>query len=261
MQCLTRPWGHLHFRVEGPKAGPALVFVNSLGTDLRMWDAVVALFPQYRCLRSDKRGHGLSACPAEPWAVADLARDTLDLMDHVGIVRAVVIGCSVGGMIAQSVAAQAPGRVAGLVLSNTAAKIGTAESWQARIEAVQTGGMASIAEAVLDRWFPVRLRDQPQAQPWLTMLQRCDADGYIGTCRVLADADLRAAMTTLTLPALVLAGSEDQSTPVELVTTFANALPQARLEVIDGSGHIPAIDAPIATAARIAAFLTEIGHD
>ncbi|MBH1974588.1 MAG: 3-oxoadipate enol-lactonase [Rhodobacteraceae bacterium] len=259
MQCLTRPWGHLHFRGDGPKAAPALVFANSLGTDLRMWDAVVALLPQYRCIRFDKRGHGLSACPVAPWSIADLGGDVIDLMDHLGVARAVVIGCSVGGMIAQSVAAQAPGRVAGLVLSNSAAKIGTAEAWQARMDAVQSGGMTSIAEAVLDRWFPASLRTQPQALPWLTMLQRCDAAGYIGTCRVLADTDLCAAAATLSMPALVLAGSEDQATPVELVRAFAQTLPQARLQVLDGSGHIPAIDAPGATAALIKAFLTEIG--
>jgi 3-oxoadipate enol-lactonase len=260
MHCLMRPWGHMHFRDDGSKAAPALVFANSLGTDLRMWDEVVALLPDCRCIRFDKRGHGLSACPTEPWTIDDLGRDVIDLMDHLGIARAVVIGCSVGGMIAQSVAAQASGRVAGLVLSNTAAKIGTEEAWQARIDAVQAGGMNSIAEAVLDRWFPANLRKQPKALLWLTMLQRCDADGYAGTCRVLANTDLRAAAATLSMSALVLAGSEDQATPVDLVAAFALTLPHARFEVLDGSGHIPAIDAPEATAAQINTFLTEIAH-
>ena len=119
MSVLMRPWGHQHYRIRGPQDGAAVLFLNSLGTDLRMWDGVVDQLPEIRAIGMDKRGHGLSATPAGDWTLDDLAHDALALMDHLGVGRAVVAGCSIGGMIAQAMATLAPDRVRGLFLSNT----------------------------------------------------------------------------------------------------------------------------------------------
>ncbi len=254
MQILMRPWGHMNFVETGPKNAPALLFVNSLGTDLRMWEQVCARLP-YRCIRFDKRGHGLSATPAKDWTVENLADDGVALLDHLNIDKAVIAGCSVGGMVAQAIGIHHPSRVRALVLSNTAAKIGTADSWQVRIDAVQSHGIASIADVILDRWFPKSFRASTAALPWQTMLLRVDPVGYMQTCRALAQADLRAGLATMTLPVLLIAGSEDQSTPPALVTETAALITNAQLLELEGSGHIPAIDAPEATARAIADFL------
>ncbi|HSF64821.1 MAG TPA: 3-oxoadipate enol-lactonase [Paracoccaceae bacterium] len=257
MACLMRPWGHMQFRDTGG-AGDALVFANSLGTDSRMWDEVIDALPGRRCITFDKRGHGLSATPGAPWRVEDLADDLRALMDARGVGRAVIVGCSIGGIIAQALAVAHPGLVRGLVLSNTAAKVGTPEAWQARIDAVRAGGLASIAGAVLERWFAPGFLASDAVRPWRQMLLGCDAAGYAGTCAALAQADLRAHVGAIAAPVLMIAGSADQATPPDLVAETAAAIPGARLVVLEGSGHIPAIDAPDAVARAIADFLETI---
>jgi 3-oxoadipate enol-lactonase len=255
MSVLIRPWGHLHFMDQGPRDAPAILFANSLGTDLRMWTGVTDLLATHRCIRFDMRGHGLSATPADDWTVQDIAADAVALLDHLGIARATIAGCSVGGMVAQALAIDHPARATALIPSNTAAKIGTEESWQSRITAIETAGIASIADMVLDRWFPKAFRASPDALPWCTMLLRTDPAGYIQTCRALSRADLRIGVANLSLPTLMIAGTEDQATPPALVQETAALISGARLTVLQGSGHIPAIDAPATTAAAITAFL------
>lgn len=137
---------------------------KSLGTDLRMWDAVVAVLPGWHHIRFAAPGHGLSATPLTDWHVTDLADDAATLLDHVGIDRAVIGGCSMGGMISQAMAIRHPHRVRGLILSNPAAKIGTADAWVARMDAVRQGGLGAISTAVLDRWFPLPFRHNLASQ-------------------------------------------------------------------------------------------------
>jgi 3-oxoadipate enol-lactonase len=258
MSVLIRPWGHMHYRDEGSPNLTPIVFANSLGSDLRMWDGVVEQLTAYRRIRFDKRGHGLSATPTSPWTVEDLADDVVALMDHLGLARAVIAGCSIGGIIGQAMGIHHAGRCNALLLSNTAAKIGTSDSWAARIAAIEAGGMASIADMVLERWFAPSYLASPEALPWRTMFLRNDPAGYIGTCRALSLADLRAGLHTIKVPVLMLAGSTDQSTPPALVRETAAQIPGARVALLEGTGHIPAIEAPEVTTQTIAAFLAEL---
>jgi 3-oxoadipate enol-lactonase len=254
MSVLMRPWGHLHYRVRGPVGALPVLFLNSLGTDLRMWEAVIDRLPDLHCIGMDKRGHGLSATPAVGWTMQDLAEDALALMDHLGLARVMVAGCSIGGIIAQQMGVMSPDRVAGLFLSNTAPKVGTADSWAARVAAVQTQGIAAIAPQILERWFAPAFRASPACLPWEVMLRRADPAGYIGTCQVLAKVDLTADLGRITAPVLMLAGSADLSTPTDLVRATAARIAGARVVELEGSGHIPAIDAPEAVAALLAEF-------
>lgn len=265
MHCLLRPWGHMNYRLTGPMGGPGaspvLAFANSLGTDLRMWDDVTAAlalaFPGMSFLGFDKRGHGLSATPDAPWDIADLSDDLTALLDHLGVAQAVIAGCSVGGMIAQDFAARRPERVTALILSNTAAQIGTAAAWQARIDAVRSQGIAAIAPAILERWFPAGFLATPEALPWATMLLRSDPAGYAETCAALSRADLTAGLAGIAAPTLAIAGGADLATPAPLVEATAARIAGCRFALLPGSGHLPAIDAPAETAALIATFLKE----
>lgn len=254
MPVLMRPWGHMHFVDEGPKDAPAILFANSLGTDLRMWEGVSRRLP-HRCIRFDKRGHGLSATPAADWAVEDIADDAMALLDHLAIDQAIIAGCSVGGMVAQAIGIHHPKRARALILSNTAAKIGTPESWQTRISAIEENGIASIADLIMDRWFSKTFCASDAVLSWRTMLLRADPAGYIRTCQALSRADFRAGLVNLDLPVLLIAGSEDQSTPPALVAETAAMIRGAKLIELQGSGHIPAIDAPEATRRAITNFL------
>ncbi len=254
MQVLTRPWGAMHYRVDGPTGAPAVVFANSLGTDLRLWDAVLPLLPGLRLIRYDKRGHGLSDRGGD-CSIADLADDLAALIEAETPGGAVVVGLSIGGAIAQALAAQRPDLVRALVLSNTAARLGTPESWQTRISAIEQGGIAAIADAVMERWFAPAFRATPQLAPWRNMVLRSDPQGYIAACRVLAGFDLTASTATLRLPALVIAGGQDGASPPDLVASTAALIPGAAFHILPDAGHLPCVETPAAWAALVAPFL------
>lgn len=234
----------LHYRLR-PGAGRPVVFLNSLGTDFRIWDEVISrleLSAPVLCM--DKRGHGLS--DEGPVSLEQLAQDAAGLMDHLGLGGALVCGVSVGGMIAQLLAAQRPDQAAGLVLCNTGARIGDANSWNARIGAVHDQGIEAMAEAILDRWFSAGYRSHHPAAlaGWRNMLTRTPPAGYAAVCGAIRDSDLSQISANLALPALCLAGSEDQATPPAVVEELAQVLPGARYRLIRGSGHLPCIEAP-----------------
>lgn len=233
----------MHYRVDGAVDGPAVIFANSLGTDLRLWDAVVPLLPaSLRIIRYDKRGHGLSDLGG-PALIADYADDMIALLEALVTDKVIVVGLSVGGLIAQAVAAKRPDLPSVLVLSNTAAKLGTAESWQARINAVADGGLASIADAVMDRWFAPSFRASPAVTPWRNMLIRTPARGYTAACATLASADQTAATRALRLPTLVIAGAADGASPPDIVRATADLIPGAAFHLIPDVGHLPCVEA------------------
>lgn len=262
MHCVRRGELSLNVTVEGPADGAPVMLLNSLGTDLRVWDAVAPRLPEgLRIIRMDKRGHGLSDGPEARWSVADLAEDAAFVLESLGARDVAVVGLSVGGMIAQALAAARPDLVRALVLSGTAPRIGTAEMWNARIAAVETTGIAPIAEAVLERWFTARFRAEDPAYPlWRNMLVRTPARGYAATCAAIRDADLTATTAALRLPVLAMVGDGDGSTPPELVRAMADLIPGARFEIITDAGHIPGAEKPAEIARLIGDFLKETGH-
>ena len=250
----------VHHHQTGPADAPLLVFVNSLGTDLRVWDALLPkLADRFCCVRYDKRGHGLTDATPGPYSIAGLAADLAALLDARGARGVVVCGLSIGGMIAQALAAARPDLVRGLVLMDTAHKIGTAEMWNERIAAIRAGGIASIADAILTRWFsPAFHRDQPaELAGWRNMLTRTPLEGYLGCCAAIRDADLTEAARGLAVPTLCMVGDQDGSTPPELVAELADLVPNGRLITIEGAGHLPCVEQPDAVAAAISGFLAE----
>ena len=249
----------LHYRLAGPAAGPVIAFSNSLGTDLRIWDDVVArLGSRYRLLTYDKRGHGLSDSPPGEYSLEDHVDDLAGLFDRLGIAKAVICGVSIGGLIARGFASRHPERTLALVLCDTALKFGDATMWTTRIEAVRRGGMAAIADAVMERWFsPEFIRDRPDdLAGWRNLFLRNDVEGYASTCATLRSAEAG----EVKAPSLVVAGAEDRSTPVETVRDLARAIPGARFEIVPGAGHIPSIEQPDKLAGLIERFLEETGH-
>ena len=149
----------VHYRVDGDLNGAPIVFSNSLGTDLRLWDKIVPLLPEgLRIIRYDKRGHGLSSCPKGPYSMGALVRDTERLLEWLEVKDALFVGLSIGGMIAQGLAVKRLDLVRAMVLSNTAAKIGQPKMWQERIDAVNKGGIEALEEPILERWFSKEFR-------------------------------------------------------------------------------------------------------
>ncbi|HTN63936.1 MAG TPA: 3-oxoadipate enol-lactonase [Devosia sp.] len=253
----------LHYRVRGRADAPVLALVNSLGTDARIWDGVIALLaPHYRIVSYDKRGHGLSDAPAGDYTIAQHADDLAGLLDHLGIAHCALAGVSVGGLIAQDFAIRYSQRLTALVLCDTAAQIGTDAMWNTRIAAVRGPGLASIVEPVMQRWFTPSYRHmQPvDLAGWRNMFLRMPAQGYAGTCAALRDADLTQAVATIITPTLVLVGDQDLSTPPDLVRATADRIPHARFYTIAGAGHLPMIEQPEALASLLQQFFNEVGH-
>ena len=251
----------LHWREDGDPVGAPVVFANSLGTDLRLWDKVIARLPQgYRYIRYDKRGHGLSDCPPGPYSMGALVRDAERLLDALEVRDCVFVGLSIGGMIAQGLAVKRLDLVRAMVLSNTAAKIGTTEMWHARIAAAREGGLAPMADAVMERWFSRAFRLGAELAGWRNMMVRTPLEGYVGCCAAIAGTDFYTPTSGLTLPTLAIAGSEDGSTPPDLVRETADLIRGSEFHLIRGAGHLPCVEAPEAYAARLAQFLERVGH-
>jgi 3-oxoadipate enol-lactonase len=253
----------LHYICVGGKDKPALIFANSLGSDLHIWDEVVeSLADQFRIVRYDLRGRGLSEAAPPPYSAGDLSEDLIGLMNVLGIGQAIICGISVGGIIAQGAALDHPERVRGLVLSDTAARIGSVESWQQRIDLVRAEGLEAWKEPTMERWFSREYRQNcPQAiRGYATMLLKTAPDGYIGTCCALRDADFHAMAGLIKAPVLVLCGAEDIATPPESGRELARLIPGAKFSLIEGAGHLPCIEKPAAMAARIMQFFREVQH-
>jgi 3-oxoadipate enol-lactonase len=186
----------LHYTLDGLPAGVPLVFLNSLGTDLRIWDKVILhLAGRYRLIRYDKRGHGLSDSPPGPYTIHSHVDDLAGLLAYLQVDEVILIGVSVGGMIALDYAASRPQQDKALVLCDTAAKIGTAAMWNERIDTLRQNGMAHLADDILARWFsPALIKEHPaDYRGYFNMLTRMPVDGYIATCEAIRDADLREA--------------------------------------------------------------------
>src|SRR5277367_5857635 len=237
----------IHYRDQGQRDGPALVFINSLGTDFRIWNEVAAILaPDFRIVTYDKRGHGLSESGPDENDIADYARDLAALLDAVAVGRATIVGLSIGGLIAQELYRQNPERVAALVLCDTAAKIGTDEVWDQRIAEVERGGIEALADAVLQRWFTAHFRAARSTElaGMRAMLTRTPRQGYLAACGALKRADLRSYAGQIETPTLCLVGDQDGSTPVALVRETAVLIPRSRFEIVEGAGHLPNVERP-----------------
>ncbi|WP_407540928.1 4-carboxymuconolactone decarboxylase [Deinococcus radiomollis] len=254
---------HYALTKAGSAAGAALrhplVFLNSLGSDLRLWEEVAEHFRGERVtLRSDMRGHGLTDAPAGEYRLQDLSGDLKGLLEALSLEKVVLVGVSVGGMVALDFARRFPERVAGVVLCDTGLKIGSAQLWADRIRGVQAGGMEAVADAVLSRWFtPAFFSEQPTlARGYRTLLARTPASGYLGVCAALRDADLSGG-GPLGVLTLVLCGDADLSTPPDLSRALADEL-AAPLYLIPGAGHLPCTERPEAVVAHLVTFLAEM---
>ena len=255
------PEGTTHWREDGSPDGPPVVFAHALGLDLTLWDRLIPLLPQsLRLIRYDLRGHGASSCPAPPYRMGALVSDVERLLDTLDVRNSVFVGLSIGGLIAQGLTVKRLDQVRAMVLSNTAARIGTAETWETRIASVRSGGMEAIADATMERWFARAVRTTPEAQAMRDLLLQCRPDGYVGCAAAIAGTDFYETTATLTLPTLSIAGSEDGSTPPDLVRETAALVRGSRFQLIRGAGHLPCVDRPADYAAALAGFLRDIGH-
>lgn len=260
MPLIFFPDLRLNAELSGPADGPPVVLLHALGTSLRIWDGVLPHLHGNRVLTLDMRGHGLSDVPPAPYAMGALIHDAERVMDHFALRDAVVVGLSIGGLIAQGLATKRLDLVRAMVLSNTAARIGIASQWQTRIEAVRAGGLAAVADATMERWFGRLWRDQPAMPAFRDLLLRTDPEGWCGAAAAIAGTDFYTPTAALRLPTLAIAGANDGSTPPDLVRETADLIAGSRFHLIRGAGHLPMAERPAEYGSAIAGFLKEIGH-
>lgn len=246
------------YRLDGAPAAPVLVLSNSLGTALEMWDPqMAALIERFRVLRYDVRGHGASDVPPGAYSMDRLARDAVELLDALDVERAHFLGLSMGGMVGQWLAVRAPERLHRLVLANTAMYMGPPSAWQQRIDQVLHDGMPAIADAIVERWFTPRFRasDPGAVDQVRAMLLATPAAGYAACCAAIRDMDLRPTAPLITHPALLIAGTDDPSTPPERADELAAAL-RVRARVVRlEAAHLSNVEQPNAFAAAALDFL------
>jgi 3-oxoadipate enol-lactonase len=246
------------YRVDGPADAPVVVFINSLGTDHRMWDPQLSAFSErFRVVRYDSCGHGASVLRPGAVTIDVLGRDLVLLLDNLAIECAHLCGCSLGGVITLWTATHYPARVNRAVVANSGAKVGTAEGWDARIAAVRRGGMAAMREPTLGRFFSERFRSDHagETQRIAETLDAVDPEGYIAACQALRDADLRPSVSSIQVPMLIVAGALDVATPPRLQEELHAAIPASQLLVIAEAAHLSNIEQPDVFNERVLAFL------
>ena len=221
----------IYWRVDGRADNPPLLLVNSLGTDHAMWAPVLAgLTRAFRVIRMDSRGHGASDAPKGDCTLERLGRDALAVADAAGAARFHFAGVSLGGMTGMWIAANAPERIDRLVLANTSATIDPT-TFDARIAAIRQGGLASVADAVLGRFFtaPYIARNTEHFATVRQTLLQLDPDGYIGCCAAIRDMVLLPQLPSIRAATLVIAGSFDPSTPPDHGHRIAQTIPGATI--------------------------------
>ncbi|TCO56951.1 3-oxoadipate enol-lactonase [Actinocrispum wychmicini] len=231
----------VHYTIEGPHDAPVVLLSGSIGSSTDMWlPQREALADEYRVISCDHRGHGKSPVPPGPYSVAEMATDVLALLDRLDVEKAHFCGLSLGGAIGMWLGRYHPHRIDQLVLACTSANFGPKEMWADRIDLARKEGMEWIAGLSMPRWLTQGFIDQePQtAERVRTMLASTPLDGYTGACEAIGDWDFADKLPDLPTPTLVIAGSEDPSTPPEHAREIAALVPRSRMVVLDGAAHL-----------------------
>jgi 3-oxoadipate enol-lactonase/4-carboxymuconolactone decarboxylase len=246
----------IHVLLDGPPGATALVLLHSLGTNAHIWDEQAAVLAHsFRVIRPDMRGHGLTGCTPGPYNMSLFANDLAGLLDALGVACAHIGGISIGGLIAQAFAATHPARASSLILVDTALAIPPAQSWTERAALVRAEGIGVIADAVIARWVTAAFLDAPAAAGLRAMLLRTPKEGYAAAAEAIAAADFTASTAALNIPALVIVGDQDQSTPVASADALQRALAGSGLVVVAEAAHIPTVEKPAEITTAISNFL------
>jgi 3-oxoadipate enol-lactonase len=258
MQVVVSDGAELRYEHMPRPGAPALLFINSLGASLEMWnDQADTLGEHFECVRYDARGHGKSTTGTRDELSLDLlAHDAIAVLDACGIARAHLCGISLGGMTAMTIAQQWPDRVLKLVLCNTSAYLPPRDAWQTRIDGVRATGLAANADAAIERWFtPEFRRAQPEKVEYIRELfLATDPRGYAACATAIRDMDLRETIKSITARTLVIAGAKDPATPPQHAELIAAHIEGAKLVTLDAA-HLSNIEQAQGFNAALGEFL------
>ncbi len=257
MPLIDSHHAQIHYALEGQAVKPVLVLSNSLGTDFSMWDPQVAEFVKsFRVLRYDTRGHGRSPVTPGPYSIGQLAEDVLGLADALKMDRFHFCGLSMGGMVGMWLAVNAPQRLLKLVLCSTAAKIGTPEMWNARIDTVRKQGMKPVAAATIERWFSpaFRAKNPATVASIQKMLEAAHPEGYAACCAAVRDFDFCEQLQRIRTSTLVISGTYDPATPPADGRFLTDHIQGARYVELNAA-HLSNVEDPDRFTREVSTFL------
>ncbi|KZD21922.1 3-oxoadipate enol-lactonase [Tardiphaga robiniae] len=248
----------LNVSVEGRDSGPTLMMSNSLGCTMAMWEPQMpALTKLFRVIRYDRRGHGKSGMNG-PTSMERYGKDVLAILDDLNIDKVHWCGLSMGGMVGQWLGANAPERFNKIILANTSCYYPDPTNWHNRIKAVREGGLAAVADAVIGGWLTADFRErEPETTAKMkAMLIASPVEGYLAACEALSTLDQRALLPKIKSPTLVIAGRQDNATPVAAGELIRSNIPGASMTLLDAA-HISNVEQPYAFTDAVVGFLTQ----
>jgi 3-oxoadipate enol-lactonase len=236
----------LRVLAEGKEGAPWVVMSHSIMADSHIFDEqAAALRDRFRVLRIDIRGHGDSDASPAPYDMALLVQDVVKVLDHFGIDKAHFLGLSLGGMIGFGLGLAHPQRLVSLVIASARADApaGFVSAWDDRIALIHRGGMKALATPTIERWFmPEFLAANSAVRMRISaMIENVKPQGFEGCARALQGLNYLQDLGRIQTPTLLIAGSRDATIPDDM-RVIQGKVPQSRLEIIAGSGHIPAVD-------------------
>lgn len=233
-------------------AGLPIVFIHAFPLNRTMWaPQVSALVERCRCIAVDLRGFGETAL-AEPVSLDQYADDVVAVMDKLGVERAIVAGCSMGGYTAFALWRRHAERVRALVLADTKATADTDEARAKRvalIETARTQGSTAVANLQIASLIGKTAREkQPDTYDAVhRMIAQTKPEAIVAALEAMMHRpDSTPTLATITVPTLVIVGDEDVPTPVKDARAMHQGIPGSRLEIVAGAGHLANLERPAA---------------
>jgi 3-oxoadipate enol-lactonase len=249
----------IYWKMEGMDDAPTLVLLNSIGTDMDLWAAVLPyLRSSHKLLRIDTRGHGASDVVDGDYKMSALAADVFTAMDAAGVTSAAVAGVSLGGMIAMEMALAHPGRVSALALVCTSVTMDQA-AWAERVAKVRGEGMDAIADLAMGRFLSPEFTtaELSIAHTVRRQLVAMAVAGYAGCASAIRDMDLANRIGNIDCRALVVTGDRDTSTPFEGHGKYLVENIPAAYHVGLPAAHLAPHEAPYLLSETILDFLKD----
>lgn len=243
------PAGPLNVRIGGPSSKRTILFNHSILTGSAIWHRQARMLAdagwQVICL--DSRGHGGSASSNPPYAMDDLVRDNIAVLDAFGIARVHYVGVSQGGMTGFGLGVRHADRLASLCIcaARADAPASFAAAWDDRIAVVREKGIEALAGPTIDRWFgPKFLAAFPAiTKELLACIKQTSADGFIGCAQAIQSLDYFDRVVSIKTPTALVIGSRDEAL-IEPMRQISKIMTCAAYTEIDGAGHLPQVDRP-----------------
>ena len=236
---------YLNVEVTGSLDLPKIIFSNSLGSDLRMWNPQVeAMKSKYSIIRYDKRGHGKSSPAKGPYSFDMLENDVIKIMDDLEIEKANFVGLSMGGMTSLGLALKHQKRFNKLICCAARADMPPPmqDGWNQRIAVVKDNDTAGVVNGSLERWYSEDFTKDPSNSDVINlskeMITNTSKEGYIGSCEAIKKLDYLKELSTINKEILYISGEIDMGAPAMAMEEMHHLTPNSKYECISGAAHI-----------------------